>query len=199
MFLRIVLSLLIGAGALAASSHPLMAAEKPASAVPPALNFTMKDIQGKAVPLKSYQGQVILVVNVASQCGNTRQYAGLQSLYEKYRSRGFVVLGFPSNDFGSQEPGTEAEIQEFCTTNFGVTFPMFSKIAVKGATKAPFYGHLTDKKTNPKFGGDIEWNFAKFLIGRNGEVIARFPAGMAPDTTDVVERIEKALAESRGK
>jgi glutathione peroxidase len=160
----------------------------------PALNFKVKDIDGKTVDLGRYQGQVLIVTNVASYCGNTPQYAGLQNLYEKYRAKGFSVLGFPANEFGKQEPGTEAQIKEFCSTKYRITFPMFSKVVVKGDGQEPFYRHLTDKKTNPQFGGDIEWNFAKFLINRKGEVVARFPAGTDPLKPEVVAAIEKELA-----
>jgi glutathione peroxidase len=172
----------------------LQAADK--KPVPPALNFTMKDIDGKDVPLSKYQGKVLMVVNVASRCGNTPQYSALQALHEKYGKQGLVIMGFPANEFGKQEPGTEAEIKEFCTAKYNVSFPMFSKIVVKGEGQAPFYHYLTDKTTNPAFGGDIEWNFAKFLIGRNGEVIGRFPAKQNPSSPEVVAAIEKALAEA---
>jgi len=137
---------------------------------------------------------VVLMVNVASFCGNTPQYASLEGLYEKYKGQGFTVLGFPSNDFGKQEPGTSTEIKEFCSTKYHVTFPMFEKIVVKGDGQAPLYQYLTDKKTNPTTGGDIEWNFAKFLLNRKGEVVARFPAGTNPATPEVVKSIEKELA-----
>ncbi|MCC2670044.1 MAG: hypothetical protein K0Q72_2515 [Armatimonadetes bacterium] len=180
------------AGTLATSG--LQAADKK---VAPALNFTMKDIDGKDVPLSKYQGKVLLVVNVASRCGNTPQYAALQSLHEKYSKQGLTILGFPANDFGKQEPGSEAEIKEFCTAKYNVGFPMFSKIVVKGEGQAPFYHYLTDKTTNPTFGGDVEWNFAKFLIGRNGEVIGRFKAQANPSGPDVVAEIEKALAAAK--
>jgi len=183
--------LAVAAALLALSA---IAAEK-SRAVPPALNFTVKDIDGKPVPLSRYGGKVLLVTNVASQCGNTKQYASLQSLYEKYKALGLVVLGFPSNDFGKQEPGTETEIKEFCSTKYRVTFPMFSKIVVKGEGQEPLYRHLTDRTTNPKFGGDVEWNFAKFLIGRSGEVVARIPAAKDPAAPEIVALIEKALAE----
>lgn len=162
--------------------------------VAPALNFTVKDILGKPINLARYQGSVILVVNVASKCGNTPQYKSLESLYEKYKGQGLVVLGFPCNDFGAQEPGTEKEIKEFCELTYKVAFPMFSKVAVKGDATAPLYKFLTDKTTNPKFGGPIEWNFAKFLINRKGEVVGRIKAGIDPATPAVVTEIEKALA-----
>lgn len=162
--------------------------------VAPALNFIVKDIQGKPINLARYQGSVIMVVNVASKCGNTPQYASLEKLYEKYKDKGLVILGFPANEFGAQEPGTDKEIKEFCELTYKVQFPMFSKIVVKGEGQAPFYKFLTDKTTNPKFGGPIEWNFAKFLIGRNGEIVGRVKAGTDPSTPAVVAEIEKALA-----
>jgi glutathione peroxidase len=164
------------------------------AAVPASLKFTMKDIDGKPVNLGRYAGEVLLVTNVASKCGNTPQYAALQKLYDKYKEKGFTVLGFPANEFGGQEPGTEKEIKEFCTSTYKVTFPMFSKVVVKGEGQAPLYKYLTSKETNPKFGGDIEWNFAKFLVNRKGEVIARIPARTSPDSPEVVALIEKALA-----
>jgi glutathione peroxidase len=197
---RIRPSLLTGLLAVAISLLPSLTqsgaegADKKGAHVPAALDFNVKDIDGKPVHLGRYAGQVLLLVNVASQCGNTPQYADLQSLYEKYRGKGFAVLGFPSNDFGKQEPGSEQQIKEFCSTKYRVTFPMFSKIVVKGEGQAPLYRYLTDKKTDPAFGGEIEWNFAKFLIGRNGEVVARFPAGKNPGDPEVVKAIEDELA-----
>ncbi len=177
--------------ALAQAGAPVQADKKTA----PALSFKVKDIDGKPVDLGKFQGKVLLVTNVASFCGNTKQYTSLQKLYDGYKDKGFAVLGFPSNDFGKQEPGTESEIKTFCTTKYNVTFPMFSKVVVKGEGQEPFYKFLTDKNTNPRFGGDIEWNFAKFLINRKGEVVARFPAGTDPATPEVTQAIEKALAE----
>ncbi|MBB6052026.1 glutathione peroxidase [Armatimonas rosea] len=162
--------------------------------VAPVLNFTMKDILGNPVKLSRYEGSVVLVVNVASKCGNTPQYKSLETLYEKYKDKGLVVLGFPCNDFGAQEPGTEKEIKEFCEATYKVAFPMFSKVAVKGDATAPLYKFLTDKATNPKFSGPIEWNFAKFIIGRHGEILGRVKAGTDPLTPAVVAEIEKALA-----
>ncbi|WP_394796329.1 glutathione peroxidase [Armatimonas sp.] len=169
----------------------------PNVSVPAALNFTMKDIQGNPVKLSRYEGSVVMVVNVASKCGNTPQYKSLEALYEKYKNKGLVVLGFPANDFGAQEPGTDKEIKEFCEATYKVQFPMFSKITVKGEGIAPFYKFLTEKATNPKFGGPIEWNFAKFLIGRHGEVIGRVKAGTDPMSNSVVMQLEKALASIR--
>ena len=127
------------------------------------LDFTMRDIDGKDVKLKKYKGNVILLVNVASKCGYTPQYEGLETVYERYKDKGFVTLGFPANNFGGQEPGTEAEIKEFCTSKYHVTFPMFAKISVKGDDQDPLYKFLTSKETNPNFAGDITWNFNKFL------------------------------------
>lgn len=170
--------------------------EYPKVKVAPALDFTLKDIDGKPVKLARYQGKVILAVNVASKCGNTPQYAGLEKLYEKYKEKGLVVLGFPANEFGMQEPGTNKEIKEFCSSTYKVAFPMFSKIVVKGEGQNAFYKYLTDKKTDPKFGGDIEWNFAKFLINRKGEIVARIGARTdAMKDEEVVKQIEKLLDE----
>ncbi len=163
--------------------------------VPAALNFTLPDIDGKPVNLARYAGKVVMIVNVASFCGNTKQYTTLQALYEKHKAQGLVVLGFPANEFGKQEPGTNGEIKEFCTSKYNVSFPMFSKIVVKGEGQAPLYKFLTDKSTNPQFGGDIEWNFAKFLLNRKGEIIARFAHRLDPSAPEVVAAVEKALAE----
>src|SRR6476661_9064806 len=128
--------------------------------------FTLKSLDGKQVPLANFKGKVMLVVNVASQCGYTYQYEGLQSLYIKYKDQGLVVAGFPANNFGGQEPGSNAEIGAFCKSKFGVTFPMYSKISVAGKDKAPLYQFLTDKTANPKTAGEIPWNFTKYLVDR---------------------------------
>ena len=154
-------------------------------------DFTMKSIEGQATPLSDFKGKVLLVVNVASKCGFTPQYKGLEALYGKYKRQGFVIAGFPANNFMSQEPGTDEEIKTFCSTKYNVTFPMFSKISVKGADKAPLYQFLTDAKTNPKTGGEIQWNFTKFLIDRNGKIIQRFEPAVTPEQMDAA--IEKAL------
>jgi glutathione peroxidase len=151
----------------------------------------MKAIDGKPVDLGSYKGKVVLVVNVASRCGYTKQYAGMQKLYDTYKDKGFVILGFPANDFGAQEPGTDAEIANFCSTKYGVTFPMFSKITVKGPGKAPLYQALTEA-ADPK--GEVAWNFEKFLIGKDGTVIGRFKSGVAPESPELAKAIEAALA-----
>lgn len=190
---RRMLSLMLG-GACALGAVTIRMVDAEEKKVSPFLNHTMNDIDGKAVPLSKYQGKVLLMVNVASRCGLTPQYTPLQALYEKYKGQGLVVLGFPANEFGKQEPGTEAEIKEFCNAKYKVTFPMFSKIVVKGEGQHPLYKQLTDKTTNPKFAGDIEWNFAKFLLNRNGEVIARFPSRVSPDSPEVIAAIEKELA-----
>lgn len=152
--------------------------------------FKMDNIDGKAVELAKYKGSVLLVVNVASKCGLTPQYEGLEAAYRKYKDQGFVVLGFPANEFGGQEPGTNAEIKEFCTGKYDVTFPMFSKIVVKGDGIHPLYKWLIDQTTEKK---DIEWNFAKFLIGRDGKVLARFPSKTPPSDATIVRSIEEAL------
>lgn len=156
--------------------------------------FTLKSIEGKDVNLGAYRGQVLLLVNVASRCGFTKQYAGLQQLHTNLQARGFAVLGFPANDFLRQEPGTEAEIRTFCTQTYGVTFPMFAKITVKGDGQHPLYAWLTDPVANPGFGGPITWNFNKFLIGRDGRVLARFGSKTTPQDAELLSAIEKALA-----
>jgi glutathione peroxidase len=161
--------------------------------VAPALNFKMKAIDGKEVDLSRYQGKVVLLVNVASRCGNTPQYKGLQELYDKYAKDGLVVIGVPANDFGRQEPGTNEEIAKFCSTNYQVTFPMLAKVSVKGEEICPLYKYLTSKETDLKFGGDIPWNFEKFLIGRNGEVVQRFNHRVKPESEPVVKAIEAEL------
>lgn len=159
--------------------------------VPSALNFTMNSIDGKTVELSKYQGRVVLMVNVASQCGFTPQYEGLQQLHRKYSEKGLSILGFPANEFGAQEPGTNAEIAQFCQLNYGVEFDMFSKIVVKGPGQAPLYRYLT---SHPKFRGEVAWNFEKFLIGRNGEVVARFKSEVEPLSREMLSAIEAALS-----
>lgn len=156
-------------------------------------DFKMKDIDGKEVKLSSYKGKVSLVVNTASKCGNTPQYEGLQNIYNKYKDKGFVILGFPANNFMGQEPGTEKEIKDFCTLKYNVTFPMFSKVSVKGEDQTPLYTYLTSKEINPNFAGDVTWNFEKFLIDGNGKVIARFSPKTKPEDPKVIEAIEAAL------
>ena len=152
----------------------------------------LKDIDGKATSLKDYQGKVLLVVNVASQCGLTPQYKALETTHRKYKDRGFTVLGFPCNDFGSQEPGTPDEIKKFCSGTYDVTFPLFAKLHVKGAEQHPLYAALTGKDS--PYPGDIKWNFGKFLVGRDGKILKRFEPQTKPDAPEVVEAIEAALA-----
>ena len=172
-------------------------ADEPAKPAP-ALHFQVQDIDGKTVDLaKAYQGKVLLVVNTASKCGLTPQYEGLESLYGKYKAKGFEVLAFPANEFNKQEPGSNGEIKSFCSSNYNVTFPLFSKIVVKGPGIHPFYEYLTSPKTDPKFAGEIKWNFNKFLVNRKGEVIARFEPPVKPESAEVAKAIEAALAESK--
>ena len=155
-------------------------------------DFTLPSIDGQDAPLSQFKGKVLLLVNVASKCGYTPQYAGLESLYEKYKDQGLVVIGFPANNFGAQEPGTDAEIKTFCSTKYSVTFPLFSKVSVKGDDTTPLYQFLT-QKANPSVAGEIKWNFTKFLIDRKGKVVARFEPKVTPDSPEVVEAIEKLL------
>lgn len=155
--------------------------------------FTSNSIDGQPAPLAQFQGNVVLIVNVASRCGFTPQYAGLEALYNKYKDKGFVVLGFPANNFLWQEPGSNEKIKAFCSTKYHVTFPMFAKVSVKGADKTPLYEFLTDKKANPSTGGEIRWNFTKFLADRSGKVIARFGSSTAPESPELIHAIEAAL------
>jgi glutathione peroxidase len=157
------------------------------------LDFTMKGIDGNDVKLDTYSGKVLLLVNVASKCGYTPQYKGLESVYEKYKDQGLVVMGFPANNFFWQEPGTDQEIKTFCTTKYNVTFPMFAKISVKGSKIHPLYRYLTSKETNPEFAGSISWNFNKFLVDRSGKVVARFSSKDEPEGEKLVQAIEQAL------
>jgi len=153
-------------------------------------------IDGAPASLGDYKGKVVLVVNVASKCGLTPQYEGLEKLYENYMDKGLVVTGFPANEFGAQEPGTEGQIKDFCTTHYGVKFDMFSKVKVKGAGIEPLFQYLTSSDTDPRFAGDIKWNFNKFLVGKSGEVLARFEPKVEPTSPEVKAAIEKALAAS---
>jgi glutathione peroxidase len=155
-------------------------------------DFTVKDIQGKDCSLKSYQGKVLLIVNVASRCGFTPQYKNLEAVYEKYKDRGLVVLGFPCNQFGGQEPGTNEEIKEFCSSKYNVTFPLFDKIEVNGPNRNPLYVALAGKDS--PFPGDIKWNFNKFLVGKDGQILKRYDSKVTPDSPEVTKDIEEALA-----
>jgi glutathione peroxidase len=156
-------------------------------------DFTLNSIDGNPQPLAAYKGKVVLIVNVASKCGFTPQYEQLEAVYEKYKDRGFLITGFPANNFMGQEPGTNEEIKTFCSTKYNVKFPMFAKISVKGDDKALLYQFLTDTAANPKTGGEIKWNFTKFLIGKDGAVIARFEPQVKPDAPEVISAIEQAL------
>jgi glutathione peroxidase len=155
-------------------------------------DVAVKDIDGKQTTLKDYQGKVLLIVNVASHCGFTPQYKALEAVYEKYKDKGFVVLGFPCNQFGGQEPGTDEEIKKFCTSKYNVTFPMFDKLEVNGANRHPLYVALVGKEA--PFPGNIKWNFTKFLVGRDGKILKRFESRTTPDSPEVTGAIEAALA-----
>ncbi len=177
----------MGAGAINASpqeNNPAMS---------DVLDVIVTNIEGRQVDLNSYRGKAVLIVNVASACAYTPQYAGLQSLHDRYASRGLAILGFPSNDFGGQEPGTNEDIVEFCERNYGVEFDMFSKIAVKGAGKSPLYDFLTSASTHPASPGEVEWNFEKFLVSRDGKILERFRSPVEPESGEMVSAIEAAL------
>ena len=170
-------------------------APKTKAAATAPLNEEMETLDGKKVNLaEKYKGKVVLLVNVASKCGNTPQYKPLEALHEKYGKEGLAIVGVPCNQFGKQEPGTPAEITEFCTKNYGVKFDMLGKVDVNGKEAAPLYKHLTSKKTDPEFGGNITWNFEKFLFGRDGKVVARFKPKTQPDSPEVTKAIEAELA-----
>jgi glutathione peroxidase len=158
-------------------------------------DFTISSIDGQPVSLGSYKGKVVLLVNVASKCGFTPQYAGLEALYEKYKDRGLVIVGVPANNFAAQEPGTNEEIKTFCSRKYNVTFPMMAKVSVLGADETPLYHFLTDGTANPKVAGDIKWNFTKFLFDRNGNPVARFEPAVTPDSAEVTAAIESALGQ----
>lgn len=178
--------LLVGLAAMAAAADSALEPPK-------ALNFGMKTLQGKDVHLSAYRGKVLLVVNVASKCGLTPQYQQLQALHETYEPKGLAILAFPCNQFGNQEPGTPAEIEDFCRTNYGVKFNMFAKVEVNGPDACPLYKYLTAQPTKPKGPGKISWNFEKFIIGRNGQVVARFDPRTRPDAPELVQVIEAEL------
>lgn len=173
--------------------------------VPEALNFKMKKLDGKEGNLADYKGKVVLIVNVASQCGLTPQYKQLEQLHEKYGDKGLAVVGIPANEFGSQEPGTDSEIATFCKDKYDVKFDMYSKVVVKGDDKCPLYKFLTSKEikyvtpkeTKPAFAGEITWNFEKFLIGRDGEVVVRFAPQVKPDSEEVIKAIETELEKKK--
>jgi len=181
---------------LAVTASALTAGDdkKEVSKVPEVLNFKMKSLDGKEIDLARYQGKVVLIVNTASKCGYTPQYKGLEGLHEKYVDQGLVVLGVPSNDFGSQEPGSDEEISEFCTKNYGVKFDMLSKVPVKGPDQVPLYRFLTSKDTDPNFAGPIKWNFTKFLVSRQGQIVNRFESRVKPESPEVTSAIEAELS-----
>ena len=156
-------------------------------------DIEVKTIAGETVRMEQYKGTVLLIVNTASKCGFTGQYDGLQKLYETYEDKGFVILGFPSNDFMGQEPGSNEEIESFCKLNYGVTFPLFEKMVVKGKNQNPLYAYLTSKQTNPEFSGKISWNFNKFLISRDGQIVNRFGSRTKPEDSDLKSAIEEEL------
>ncbi len=180
--------LLLAAAAFAGAFMTLAAAkEKPDAGV---LGFTMKNIDGEDVPLSKYKGKVLLIVNVASECGFTPQYKDLEVLYQKYGDQGFMILGFPANNFGAQEPGTDAEIKTFCSSTYGVTFDLFSKISVKGDDQHPLYKLIT---SDPTYGGDVKWNFQKYLVDRQGNLIGKYLSKVTPMSDEVTSAVEKAL------
>ena len=185
-------TLVLTVGVLALSITTAAAADKPA-----ALDFKMKSLDGKEVDLGDYRGKVVMIVNVASKCGLTPQYKQLQALYEKHAKDGLVILGFPCNQFRQQEPGTAAEIQKFCTVNYGVSFPLFAKIEVNGDGACPLYKHLTALDARPAGAGKISWNFEKFILARDGAVVARFSPRTTPDAPEVLKVVEAELAKKR--
>jgi glutathione peroxidase len=176
--------------ALLLAAVPAGAAHQEEKKVPATLDYTLKGLDGKDVNLGQYQGKVVLFVNVASRCGYTPQYAGLQALYQKYDKQGLVIVGVPANNFGKQEPGSDAEISEFCTGNYHVTFPMLSKVSVKGSDITPLYQYLT---THAPTKGDVSWNFEKFLISRDGKIVNRFKSKVAPESPELIQAIEAEL------
>jgi len=189
-------TLLTGIVAMAIMSSGLT--DDSASAKPPALAFTMKSLAGEPVDLSKYEGKVVLFVNVASNCGYTKQYTGLQKLHETYGEKGLVVVGVPCNQFGGQEPGTSKEIQQFCSSKYNVSFDMLEKVNVNDDSKksveaCPLYKYLTSVESKPAGKGAIKWNFEKFLVDRKGNVVARFPSSADPESPQVIEAIEKAL------
>jgi glutathione peroxidase len=185
----VALGLLVLAGGVARADETPRARAR----TPGVLSFKMKSLDGKDVDLSQYQGKVVLFVNVASKCGYTPQYKGLQALHDKYSKDGLVIIGVPANEFKKQEPGTNEEIAEFCSKNYGVKFPMMAKVVVKGDGICPLYRYLTSKESNPRFGGDIRWNFTKFLVNRKGEIVNRFEPKIEPESDEMTGAIEKEL------
>jgi glutathione peroxidase len=160
-------------------------------------DYELTSLNYDKLRLRDFRGKVLLIVNVASQCGYTPQYATLEALYRRYKDQGLVLLGIPSNDFGQGEPGSDPEIKQFCRRKYDVTFPMSSKVTIGGNNPLPLYEYLTDKRQNPQTGGPIHWNFTKFLVSREGTVLARFEPAVAPDDPQVVRAVENALQSGR--
>jgi glutathione peroxidase len=185
-------SLILGLAAVLTIA-PAAEGKKPEKKKMTALDFKMKDIDGKEVDLSKYKGKVVLFVNVASKCGYTKQYKALQKLHEDYSKDGLVIVGVPANEFGKQEPGTNAEIAKFCSTEYGVKFPIMAKVVVKGDGICPLYKFLTSKETNPDNAGVIKWNFTKFLVGRDGTVVKRFESAVKPDSDEMTKAIKAEL------
>lgn len=183
------LLVMAGAGAMLADDGQV----KPEQKAKSPLDFTVKNIDGQDVSLSKYKGSVVIIVNTASKCGYTPQYASLEGLYQKYKDKGLKILAFPSNDFGKQEPGTEKEIKEFCSTKYKTTFDLFSKVITQGQGQAPLYTYLTSKETDPKYAGAIEWNFTKFLVGKNGQLIGRYKSNVDPLSPEFIAVVEAAL------
>lgn len=192
--IRIAVSVLVVGWGLIAGLHSVQADQEGQLMVaktPSIYDFTMDDIDGKPVNLSQYRGKVLLVVNTASFCGNTPQYSDLEKIYETYQEKGFEILAFPANNFGQQEPGTNQEIKTFCFTKYSLTFPLFSKISVKGEDKHPLYRYLTEQSPFP---GEVEWNFQKYLIDRSGNVVARYHHRTKPLSDEIVRGVETALS-----
>jgi glutathione peroxidase len=196
-FMRTAFTCLVAAVVLGLAVAQAPSGEKRSQIVPPALKFKLTSIDGKTVDLGQYQGKVVLIVNVASECGYTPQYKDLQALYQKHQGDGLVILGIPCNDFGKQEPGTSAQIKEFCTKNYKVTFPLFEKVSIKGEDAHPLYKFLQDKKANPQHGGAVKWNFEKFLLGRDGAVATRFASDVDPASDEFLDVVRKELAKKQ--
>lgn len=195
--LAIVAAILMGLSIATLAQQPTKPEAKP---VPAVLKYKMKSLTGEEVDLSKYQGKVIMMVNTASNCGFTPQYEQLEAIYKKYSAKGFVVLGFPANNFLAQEPGTDIQIAAFCKENYGVTFPMFSKISVLEPEKSPLYKYLTEKEqSTTKESGEVKWNFEKFLIGRDGHIAGRYRSTVKPDAANVIAQIEAELAKPEVK
>ena len=183
----------VGAGESTGTDRPTQGVRLVSTQSAGIYDFTLNDIDGKPLPLSHFKGKVLMVVNTASFCGNTPQYEQLQTMYEQYQDKGFEILAFPANNFGKQEPGTDAEIKQFCYTKYSLTFPLFSKISVKGSDKHPLYRYLTEESPFP---GEVEWNFQKYLVDRSGHVVARYHHRTKPLSEEVVRDVERYLAKN---